>query len=114
MRPFTGERCGHLGGLSAWAGLGMAHSRRYDTVDFGHVERAVEGIHWRESKGPEGFYVQGGRSLSAYLSHRVVSISALVLFCKYFLNLLPSNCRLWHGWCQNSPERLSPLLKAGW
>lgn len=42
MRPFTGECCGHLGGPSAWAELGMAHSRRYDTVDFGHVERAVE------------------------------------------------------------------------
>lgn len=102
MRPFTGEPCGYFGGLSAWAGLGMAQSRRYCTVDFGHVERAVEGIGGR-AKVQRAFMLERKKPVCLPVTQGVVSISALVILCEHVLSLLPSNHLLWHGRCQNSP-----------
>lgn len=42
MRPFTGEHCGHIGGLYL-VRIGNGSDRKYGTVSFGHTEMALEG-----------------------------------------------------------------------
>lgn len=82
-------------------------------MDFGHVERAVEGI--------------GGRAKVQRLlcSERKKLIGLPVTqggeyFClSNFLQIFPQSVTfklptLAHSSCQNSSERLRPLLKAGW